>query len=334
VTEASSSSGRLRAVLGLVALGATAWFLSAVFDDGSQEVAAARTFTSSSQCKECHAEAFAEWEGSQHSVSWTNPAVRFLSNDFANQDCIDCHAPRPVFVTGMGNRVLPRQERRVEGVDCIACHQLPEEDGGGMAGTDTFANSPCRATAKIELQRVDFCAGCHNQHKTVDQWRDSEWPEKGEDCLSCHMPHRGGDPNAGRDHSFLGGLHMPTLRSAVELRGQIVGGAYQVEVENNGAGHAFPTDERSRAADLFWRVEGSDGWTHLYRIRDPYRHETDIPSTLVHSGETLSLEVPDVPAGAAIEVALFYKRSPYWEDPAAPDPDREATLVHTLMLRP
>ena len=326
-----------RHIFGILALGLSGWFLIAVFAGGGREEVAARAFTSSSQCRDCHAEVYTEWEQSQHSVSWTNPAVRFLSNDFANQDCIDCHAPRPVFLTGIGNRVLPREARRVEGVDCIACHQLPEAEGGGMAGTDAFPAAPCRPTAKLDLQRVDFCAGCHNQHKTVDQWRESEWPARGKDCLECHMPYRNNDPNAGRDHRFLGGHDLQTLRSAVELRGGFEDGTYRVELENVGAGHAFPTDERSRAADLFWRPEGSDTgmpWTHLYRIRDPYRDETDIPSTLLHARTILSLEVPGVPAGETIEVALFYKRSPYWIDPSSPDPEHEATLVHTLVIRP
>lgn len=329
------SPARILLILGLFAL--VGWFLMSVFFEPTEAAVEARAFTSSRQCQECHADVYAEWEQSQHSVSWTNPAVRFLSNDFANQDCIDCHAPQPVFLTGMGNRVLPREERRVEGVDCIACHQLPESEGGGMAGTNQFPTAACQPVAKIELQRVDFCAGCHNQHKTVDQWRDSEWPARGEDCLSCHMPHRGGDPNAGRSHLFLGGTQMSVVRSAVEMRGRFEDGVYRVEVENVGAGHAFPTDERSRAADLFWRVEGSEGpdsWTHLYRVRDPYRHETDIPSTLIHAHQTLALEVPDVSEGDAIEVALFYKRSPYWEDPERPDPEREAELVHQVSIRP
>src|SRR5690606_20775623 len=142
---------------------------------------------SSQQCRECHAEVFAEWEGSQHAQAWVNPAVRMLSNDFANQDCIDCHAPRPVFVTGIGNRVLPREDRRVEGVDCIACHQLPASAGGGVAGTLDDPTAACRPTIAKDLARPEHCAGCHNQHFTVDEWKASEYPERGEDCLSCHM---------------------------------------------------------------------------------------------------------------------------------------------------
>ena len=75
----------------------------------------------------CHEEVFAEWQDSWHARSWTDPDVRApsQSNNFLNKDCIDCHAPRPVFETGVGNRVLPRSSRRSEGVDCIACPPLP-----------------------------------------------------------------------------------------------------------------------------------------------------------------------------------------------------------------
>ena len=105
------------------------------------EAAPTRSFTSSQQCKECHPAVFEEWAGSQHAHSWLNPDVRALSNDFANTDCIDCHAPQEIYSTGIGARVLPRTARRAEGVDCIACHALPD---GGVAGTTDAPSAPCR----------------------------------------------------------------------------------------------------------------------------------------------------------------------------------------------
>jgi hypothetical protein len=335
--------------LALLAL-ALLWFLVTVFGSGEQEVAPARTFTSSEQCRECHPTEFAEWEESSHSVSWTNPRVRLLSNDFTNQDCIDCHAPRPVFETGIGQRVLMRMERRPEGVDCITCHQLPAKpDGtdGGMAGTTTSTTAACRPVARLELSRPDFCAGCHNQHKTVDQWRESEWAHEGADCLTCHMPVREGDTTRARSHRFPGGDDLAMLQSAVELRGARSGDGWTIEIENVGAGHAFPTDERSRTSDVFWRplpAEGGEAgrWRHLHRIRDPYRDEVDIVSTLLHAGETrtLTLDASVAPeATGAVEVVLFYMRSPYFSDidsadPLLPDPEEEATEVHRIELVP
>lgn len=322
-----------RGILGLVVLGAAAWALVGVFREPA-EAAPPRTFTSSQQCAECHAEVYAEWKESQHAQSWVNPEVRALSNDFANTDCIDCHAPREIFTTGVGNRVLPRSSRRNEGVDCIACHMLPD---GRVAGTIDVPTAPCRPVATRDLARPEFCAGCHNQHKTVDQWRESRFAAEGTDCSACHLPYRGGDPAAGADHGMWGGHDLELVKSAVELRGEVEDGVRYAVVENVAAGHSFPTDERSRAADVFWRPMPSGDeageWRHLYRFRSPYRHEVDIPDTLLLVHEARRLELPPEATGP-VELALFYKRKPYWEDPERPDPEREAFLLHTATLEP
>ena len=97
-----------------LALGGALVFL--VFRPAGRPAQAA-SFTSSAECAACHAEVYGEWQASWHSRAWTDPDVLALSNDFANSDCIDCHAPRPVFETGVGQRVLPRSSRRAEGVD-------------------------------------------------------------------------------------------------------------------------------------------------------------------------------------------------------------------------
>lgn len=324
-----------RALLGLVVLVLAAAAVFAVFRPGVPE-AAPTVFRSSSECRDCHAEVYGEWEGSWHAQSWTDPDVRALSNDFANTDCIDCHAPRPVFETGVDQRVLPRVARRQEGVDCIACHALAGADEGRMAGTLERLDVPCRPKAVPELSRPEFCAPCHNQHQTVTEWLVSRYAAEGIGCIECHMPFRDGDPNRGRDHTMHGGHSLELVRSAVDLRARREGESVLVEVENVGAGHCFPTDERSRAADVFWRPlrAGAGPWRHLYRFRSPYRDEVGLSSTLLAAHETRVIPLEDPEAQGPIEVALFYKLSPYWADPAQPDPDKEARLVERLELLP
>lgn len=320
----------LRWGLGLVVLALAAWILLAVFQSPPAP-APSRSFTSSMQCAECHAEPFREWQASAHAQAWINPDVRALSNDFANTDCIDCHAPRPIFETGLANRVLPRSARRAEGVDCIACHQLED---GSMAGTIDRPDAPCRPQTKRELARVEFCAPCHDQHKTITQWRETKYAAQGIGCIDCHMPFRNGDPNQGRDHHMHGGHSIATVRQAVELRARRAGSKVLIEVENVGAGHHFPTDERSRAADVFWREKGSDTWRWLYRFRSPYRHEVELVDTLLPAHQTHTIELEASGSAAALEVALFYKRTPYWKDPSQPNPEAEAELVHRVELAP
>ena len=329
----------LKPLLGLAFLGVGIWVTMLVFQS-PEASGTPMTFTSSQQCKECHPTVFAEWAASEHANAWTGPEVRKLSNDFSNTDCIDCHAPRPVFETGIANRVLPRASRRHEGVDCIACHLLPD---GRMAATTTNLEAACRPVATPELSTPEFCAGCHDQHETVVQWRATKFAADGVGCIDCHMPPRA--DGSGSDHRSPGGRSLELLQSAVELRGAREGEVWVVELENVGAAHSFPTDERSRAADLFWRPLAAEGaepepWRHLYRFRDPYRHEVDVLPTLLHAHQKHVLRLdpaehgPD--ASGAVEVALFYKRSPYFSNPERPDPEAEidAVLVHDLVLRP
>jgi len=319
----------IRVGLGICVLIAAGWLFLALFS-APGDAASAIEATSSRQCADCHAQVYAEWEGSQHAFSFQNPAVRSQSRDFANKDCIDCHAPRPVFETGMGQRVLPRTARRVEGVDCISCHLLPD---GGVAGTITDPQASCRPVQRVELQRPELCAGCHDQHKTVQQWAASSWKTRGIGCLDCHMPRRDDDPASGRDHTCLGGNDLGMLQRAVQLRATRAGAGVAIEVENVGAGHAFPTDERSRAADLFWRSlagEEPGPWQHIWRFRSPYRDETHLPETLLQADSTWRGGLEEFTS--PIEVALFYKRSPYWSDPEAPDPEGEAIRVHSVRV--
>jgi hypothetical protein len=224
--------------------------------------------------------------------------------------------------------------------------------GGGVAGTTEHPSAACRPQVRTELARVEYCGSCHNQHNTVDQWRASKYAVKGpdyKDCRDCHMPVR--PDGSGRSHHFAGAHDMGLIRSAVTLaavRDSAKPDSVLVTLENHGAGHAFPTDERSRAADLFWRPTPTDGqaaggWTHLYRIRDPYRSEVDIPRTLVDAGETLRVTLESPRSQGPIQVALFYKLTPYYRDvetgnamPYAQvtEPELDAQLVYQVEVGP
>ena len=321
----------LRSLLGVALILPTGAALYALFAP-SASVSAAATFTSSAQCQDCHPEVYAEWKTSWHSRSWIDPEVRARSNDFANAECVSCHAPQPVFQTGIDERVLPRDSRREEGVDCIACHASADE--GRVVGTLERADVACKPVAEADLSGPAFCAACHNQHETFLEWLVSGYAAQGIDCIDCHMPFRGGDPLRGRDHTMHGGHSLELLQAAVDLRARREGDLVRVEVENVGAGHCFPTDENSRAADVFWRpIEPAPGaWRFLYRFRSPFRDELDVEETVLPPHTVRELTIEDREAAGAIEVALFYKLTPYWADPLHPDPEAEARLVERVEL--
>lgn len=292
------------------------------------EVASAR------QCFECHADVAAEWEASHHAFAYNNPEVVQLSQDFQNEECLACHAPRPVLGFAPGERVLARASERQFGVDCLSCHAHPD---GGVATADPRPDpsAPCRPRPVARMASVEHCASCHNQHGTVDQWRAAPAEIegqvlRGQDCLHCHMPvawRSGG--RAGRDHAFRASHDLEALRTAVRFAGEWDGGV-RLRVANVGAAHHFPTDERSRAADVQLRWQSAGGWSewlHIWRFRDPYRDEADLTNTQLPAGDSWETRVA-APAGAvAAEARLLYRTNPF-------QPDQEAAEVARLELRP
>lgn len=286
---------------------------------------------SSAQCAACHASVAAEWAASHHAFAYENPEVRKLSGDFANQECIACHAPRPVLAFAPGERVLARQSDRASGVDCLACHLNPD---GTVATANPRPNpaAPCRPRSEPRMASAEHCAACHNQHATVDQWRAAPAERRGDNCLHCHMPEvRREAGRVGRVHSFAASHDLAALQSAAALRAGWGEAGPWVELENTGAGHNFPTDERSRAADLEvrWLLSGGSwsDWERLRRFRDPYRDETDLTNTQLPAGSVWRAE-PKPPAGAnAGETRLMYRTNPF-------QPDAEARELFRLPLQP
>ena len=161
----------MKKLLGILVLAAAVW-LGLELSPSSEERATSATptqWTSSSQCQACHEEVYAEWADSWHAKAWIDEDVRVQSADFSNKICIDCHAPRPVFETGIGNRVLPRSSRRAEGVDCISCHLLPD---GTIAGTNDNPSAPCRPVARRVLQRARrLCSRGRRQDSVAGRMR-------------------------------------------------------------------------------------------------------------------------------------------------------------------
>ena len=289
---------------------------------------------SSRACLECHPGVAEEWRSSHHAFAFENPEVRKLSNDFANEECLACHAPRPVLGFAPGERVLARAADRALGVDCLACHALPDGSGVATGNPSPSASAPCRPVHVERMGQVEHCAACHNQHGTVDQWRTA--PEtfegrvlRGGNCLHCHMPEvfRSGG-RRGRDHAFRASHDPEALREAVRLEAESAEEAVLLRVVNHGCAHNFPTDERSRAADVqvrFRSAAGWEPWRQLYRMRDPYRDEVDLTNTQLPSGQTWETRVPWPEGAREAEARLLYKTNPFL-------PDEEAVVVHSARV--
>lgn len=234
---------------------------------------------SSEQCKSCHEDVWGEVVGSHHQISYLNPEVRALSDDFRNKECQACHLPQQIDVTGFAQRALPRLTRPEQGVDCITCHVSAN---GDVFGARSVPSAPCQPIADARFTSVRLCESCHNQHFTTDQWRASPSAARNFDCNHCHMPDverklANGGARTGRHHGYPGAHDEPMLKQAAEFAVRIEGKDLVAALTNSGAGHNFPTEERHRAVDIVYRFVDGSGlageWQLGWRFRQPYRDE-------------------------------------------------------------
>jgi len=272
-------------------------------------------FTKSSDCQSCHAAEYAEWKSSMHGQAWTDPMVQGLSNGFRMSECIDCHAPMPIQQTGISARVAPRQHSRGDGVDCLTCHLM--DDGVSVAATRALDTSKtpgaCKPVLVPEMGKPAACAGCHNQHWTVDELAASGLKET---CADCHMPAMQRGDRPGKSHVFPGAHSVEMHQKGVTLDLAIENGALKATVKNVGAGHQVPTDARHRSYNLFlsaWDDRGNqlvaDKMIKEFRLyyRDDFRPSTQI--AYGKSGEG-TWPLPEGIKAGKIKVRLAYALNP------------------------
>ncbi|MCA9320503.1 MAG: hypothetical protein KDB53_07200 [Planctomycetes bacterium] len=254
---------------------------------------------SSDQCQECHPAVYEEWKRSHHEFAWRNPEPRRkeLSDNFKNQDCIPCHAPRPMIEVGYGKRPLERETRRDDGVNCFTCHRFQNVNAGANPLTPAAKDAPCNPVQWQPVADMAHCAPCHDQHKVKQDWMRSRYFPEGterQDCNDCHMPVRPGPGTVGgprathRDHSFPAAHDPAMLKTSATLRAVLLSRSEDlataareltgrprlrvqrdeatravrlvlVELKNTGVGHNFPADERHRAVDLELRHDPLNG---------------------------------------------------------------------------
>jgi nitrate/TMAO reductase-like tetraheme cytochrome c subunit len=345
-----SRAARIAAAATLLVLFGGALLMLQEADSGSAHGAAAQVdLSTSDSCRPCHQEVWDEWSTSWHAQSFTDPLVlaKEQSNNFRNEQCLPCHAPSPIFETGLGKeRAIERVSLRELGVDCLACHRSHDRVVGPSGASAGAATAACAPAPTEALASPALCAPCHNQHNTVDEWEASSYAKAGVTCLDCHMQpvtrlRPDGTTKHGRSHRFPGGHDLATLQRAGMVEHSIEtaedgGRQLKVKVTNSGAGHNYPADARHRALDLVvtllqrdsvavppresGRGYGRERGTARRRFRNPYREETERltnlarygrENTQITAGETVEFVVPFDPAvvtGARIE--LIYKLTP------------------------
>ena len=300
---------------GLVSLATAKWWVA----DSPRTVSPQTGSTSeeshvmaNADCRRCHPAVWDEWQSSRHAVAWTSPSVQAAFQHFGHdRKCESCHAPMPVFVTGLANPVEFRKVDHEHGVDCLSCHLTAD---GRVAARRTLDDAPCRPIASAELQSSLQCAGCHVA--IHGDWQQSSFAASGKTCQSCHMP-KVADRAGGTSHLYLGGHDDHTVRSAARLTCKVEGDELVVVVENYRAGHNFPGERHNRVllVEVFEYSSERDivlGRQHLIKDITPFRGESSAEE--IRAGSTSVTRFPVVEGADSAEVRLLYKRFPWIAD--------------------
>ncbi|MBJ21390.1 MAG: hypothetical protein CL933_18440 [Deltaproteobacteria bacterium] len=269
----------------------------------------------SSYCADCHPAIYAEHESNTHGRAFTDEEVRLGTGRFSQGDCINCHTPRPIFETGIGQNPLQRHHNLLEGNTCMTCHWAEGVDYSLFEG-----GLDCQTSFEDRVGSVEACASCHRNHGTPYQW---ELSPKGKlsdrDCIECHMPMRhrpvavGEEPREVRSHDFSGGRTASQLYRAYAYDAQIEGNEVVVRLSNRGSGHNFPTELKQRAVESLVILRDAAG-VEVARsrmvFRDPYKRPYGLTlpvNTQIPSGETREHRVPIGVSNGTVECQLHYK---------------------------
>jgi len=170
-------------------------------------------------CGGCHVDTYAQWKGSMHSNSWTDPVYRAAlnlmskaSNGKIDNFCMGCHTPIGVVTKEASPGGKGMSEVANRGVQCDVCHNVSQTSGIGNGsyvltprmygrplkfGPRRDAVSPYHDSAYSKLHtRSEFCGDCHDVthpfnrlpvERTYSEWRDSTYAGQGVQCQDCHM---------------------------------------------------------------------------------------------------------------------------------------------------
>ncbi|MDE0892474.1 MAG: HEAT repeat domain-containing protein, partial [Planctomycetota bacterium] len=275
----------------------------------------AQAVMKSTFCADCHPAIYAEHEANTHGRAFTDEEVRLATGRFSQGDCINCHTPRPIFETGIGQNPLRRHHGLLEGNTCMTCHWSEDEDYSRFEG-----GSDCLTSFDDRVGKVEACATCHRNHGTPYQWELSPKGKlAGRDCIDCHMPIRHRPVAVGEEardvysHDFSGGRTATQLHKAYGYSAKIEGNVVVVRITNRGTGHNFPTELKQRSVESVVVIRDASG-VEIGRsrmvFRDPYKRPYGLTlpvNTQIPSGESREHRVPINVGDGSVECELHYK---------------------------
>lgn len=207
------------------------------------------------RCATCHTEIASEWKQSLHHRAWEN---EYFEHAYAVEPlafCRGCHAPLA------DPKAEPSAEARHAGVGCTSCHVVP----AGIVGTHAIAarENGHEVIGDARLATTAACGRCHEfafpgsrrpdvdrMQKTMSEHAQSVNSSK--PCQECHMPlvtSQQGPPHRKHDFRVFGDKDF-MARAVVVDKAEIKDDALHLDLSLGTIGHAFPTGDLYRRADV------------------------------------------------------------------------------------
>jgi len=276
------------------------------------------------RCQVCHRDEAIEWAKSGHAKAWTSEAFALTTNNRSQKECLSCHAPDKVLVTGFDKEPKLRGEMVELGVDCVACHQDANDAQHGRVGRITDAHP----TVKNEkFATVEMCATCHAKFGTVDEWKQTKWASNPYSCVDCHMPKvtrkiaiTSAKDEETRVHTFLG-ADPEMFKKGIKVEASSNGDKIIVKLTSVEVGHNFPTgiDQIVAIVDVKVVSDGQEVLKHQTLLADDRARGGS--NTRLKPGETREITVPLQGKKGEAVIRILHK-------PARDLPDEKAIVLY------
>lgn len=144
-------------------------------------------------CARCHEAIALEWAESRHGQAWNEEVYQQeLAKIKKRSKCTSCHAPQPLLVNGIDERVVVREENPHWGVDCNSCHLGADGSIQGPFGAATDAHASTKNALFSTKGSNELCLSCHSRSVGPvigigRDFDDAELADRDYACVSCHM---------------------------------------------------------------------------------------------------------------------------------------------------
>jgi len=272
-------------------------------------------FNDYKSCKACHDDIYKEWETTRHSVSWTNEDYKNQTKGYTKQDCLNCHAPKPLFEVGLGKEPVLRDNDHPGGINCLTCHRK----NNAVTAVYKDAKGECNPAFAEELSDNRICGTCHIA--TSEEWKKSAYSKPGKSfslCADCHMKSvkraeaKGGKVRDVHQHITYGGHDQKALEYAVlHLDANVAGGKVTVTLKNDNVGHNLPSGTVGRTLVLITAVKNMDD--EVVQMKKEYFTKYDNkakPDQSIPPDKVVNFTYDTKAEAGEVLVRVLYKKDP------------------------